>query len=245
MISYIIKDNNDILGVYKNLDDAYDFIIFINNYVNKKTNVNNIIKNIKIYKYKYNLIKKIYYINSKLKLIEYNQKEIIETISEAIQNNIINNENENDNDNDNDNDSSEINIFIPNETEINEIKIEDLKEKISLLEKLKLHENYKLQELKEDLVNKEEKYIEEKIKIDNKKLKLKQEQEKWDSKKKKFEADKKLYYLFKQEIEDNIREKDDIPELFKDIYPIFDKLDNDGYLNTIQEINKYVELTNN
>jgi hypothetical protein len=239
MISYIIKDNNDILGVYKKLDDAYDFIIFINNYVNKKTNVNNIIKNIKIYKYKYNLIKQIYYINSKLKL------KLIEEIqkfhSETIQDNII----DNDNDNDNDNDSSEINIFIPNETEINEINIEDLKERISLLEKLKQHENYNLQELKENYVNKEEKYIEEKIKIDNKKLKLKQEQERWDSRKKKFEADKKLYYLFKQEIEEEIREKDDIPELFKDIYPIFEKLDNDGYLNTIQEINKFVELTNN
>jgi hypothetical protein len=241
MISYIIKDNNDILGVYHKLDDAYDFIIFINNYVNKKTNVKNIIKYIKIYKYKYNLIKKIYYINSKLKLIEYIHSD-----------NIINNNNDNDkideNDeikienNENDNISSEINIFIPNETEIN---MEDLKEKISLLEKLKQHENYKLQELKEDFVNKEEKYIEEKIKIDNKKLKLKQEQEKWDSKKKKFEADKKLYYLFKQEIEEDIRGEDDIPELFKDIYPIFDKLDKDGYLNTIQEINKYVELINN
>ena len=123
--------------------------------------------------------------------------------------------------------------------------MDDLKEKISLLEKLKQHEICKLQDLKKDYVNKEEKYIEEKIKIDNKKLKLKQEQEKWDSIKKKFEADKKLYYLFKQEIKDNIREENDIPELFKDIYPIFEKLDNDGYLNTIQEINKYVELANN
>lgn len=248
MISYIIKDNNDILGVYKKLEDAYDFIIFINNYVNKKTNFNNIIKNIKIYKYKYNLIKKIYYINSKLKLIEQFQKETLESLKENIKNDIYNNDNNIDNDNDNDidndidNESSEINIFIPNETEIN---IEELKEKISLLENLKQHENNKLQELKEDFVNKEEKYIEDKIKIDNKKLKLKQEQEKWDSKKKKFEADKKLYYVFKQEIEKDIRKKDDIPELFKDIYPIFEKLDNNGYLNTIQEINKYVELTNN
>jgi hypothetical protein len=235
MISYIIKDNNDILGVYKKLDDAYDFIIFINNYVNKKTNVNNIIKNIKIYKYKYNLIKKIYYINSKLKLSETVGET---TLHKTIQDNIINNDSE----------SSEINIFIPNETEINEIidvNIDDLKEKISLFEKLKQHEICKLQDLKEDYVNKEEKYIQDKTKIDNKKLKLKQEQEKWDSIKKKFEADKKLYYLFKQEIQNDIREKDDIPELFKDIYPIFDKLDKGGFLNTIQEINKYVELTNN
>jgi hypothetical protein len=247
MISYIIKDNNDILGVYKKLDDAYDFIIFINNYVNKKTNVNNIIKNIKIYKYKYNLIKKIYYINSKLKLIEEIQKFHSKTIQDNIDHDHDNdhdNDHDHDHDNDHDHESSEINIFIPNETEIN-INIEDLKEKINLLEKLKQHENYNLQELKENYVNKEEKYIEEKIKIDNKKLKLKQEQEKWDSRKKKFEADKKLYYLFKQEIEEEIREKDDIPELFKDIYPIFEKLVNDGYLNTIQEINKYVELTNN
>jgi len=233
MISYIIKDDNDILGVYKNLDDAYDFIIFINNYVNKKINVN-IIKNIKIYKYKNNLIKNIYYVNSNLKLIEYNNN--INSIKNVEK--VENTENADD-------ESSEINIFIPNETEKNDINIDDLKEKISLLEKLKHHENCKLQELKEDFVNKEEKYIEEKIKIDNKKLKLKQEQEKWDSIKKKFEADKKLYYLFKQEIENNIREKDDIPELFKDIYPIFKKIDNDGYLNTIKEINIYVELTNN
>jgi ribonucleotide reductase alpha subunit len=121
----------------------------------------------------------------------------------------------------------------------------ELKEKIILLEKLKNNEYEKLQELKKDFIEKEEKYTEEKIKINNKKLKLKQEQEKWDCIKKKFEADKKLYFVFKQEIENNIREVEDIPELFKNIYPIFEKLDNDKYLNTIQEINKYVELTNN
>jgi len=230
MISYIIKDNNDIIGVYKKLDDAYDFIIFINNYINKKTNVNNIIKNIKIYKYKNNTIKNIYYINSKL-ILSKNQ--------EYLQDNI-------DNIGNIDNESSEINIFIPNEiSEINDVNMNELKEKIILLEKLKNNENDKLQELKIDFINKEEKYTEDKIKINNKKLKLKQEQEKWDNIIKKFEADKKLYFLFKQEIDNNIREVDDIPELFKNIYPIFEKLDNDKYLNTIQEINKYVELINN
>jgi hypothetical protein len=229
MISYIIKDNNDIIGVYKNLDEAYDFIIFINNYINKKTNINNIIKNIKIYKYKNNTIKNIYYINSKLKISE---------IQENLQNNNDNIENE----------SSEINIFIPNEieiSEINDVNMFELNEKIILLEKLKDNECEKLKELKEDFVDKEEKYIQEKIKINNKKLKLKQEQEKWDSIKKKFEADKKLYFVFKQEIEDNIREVEDIPELFKNIFPVFEKLDNDKYLNTIQEINKYIELIKN
>ena len=227
MISYIIKDNNDIIGVYKNLDEAYDFIIFINNYINKKTNINNIIKNIKIYKYKNNTIKNIYYINSKLKISE---------IQENLQNDNIENE------------SSEINIFIPNEieiSEINDVNIFELKEKIILLEKLKNNECEKLEELKIDFIEKEEKYTEEKIKINNKKLKLKQEQEKWDSIKKKFEADKKLYFVFKQEIENNIREIEDIPELFKNIYPVFEKLDNDKYLNTIQEINKYIELIKN
>jgi hypothetical protein len=229
MISYIIKDNNDIIGVYKKLEDAYDFVIFINNFINKKTNVKNIIKNIKIYKYKNNTIKNIYYINLKLKLSE---------IQDNLQNNldII------------DNESSEINIFIPNEaaiSEINDVNINDLQEKIFLLEKLKDNEFNKLEELKKDFIIKEEKYTEDKIKINNKKLKLKQEQEKWDSIKKKFEADKKLYFVFKQEIENNIREVEDIPELYKNIYPIFEKLDNDKYLNTIQEINKYVELTNN
>ena len=231
MISYIIKDNNDIIGVYKKLDEAYDFVVFLNKYINKKTNINNIIKNIKIYKYKNNTIKNIYYINSKLKLSE-------------TQDNFQNNNN-----NDNiENESSEINIFIPNEieiSEINDVNMYELKEKIILLEKLKNNECEKLQELKKDFISKEEKYTEDKIKINNKKLKLKQEQEKWDSIKKKFEADKKLYFLFKQEIENNIREVDDIPELYKNIYPIFEKLDNDKYLNTIQEINKYVELINN
>lgn len=260
MISYIIKDNNDILGVYKNLDDAYDFIIFLNMYVNKKikTKTNNIIKDIKIYKYKNNLIKKIYYINSKLKLITQDNINYININNEDINNKDTNSEDTNSEDTnsedtnsedtnseDTNNESSEINIFIPNETEINDVNIDDLKEKINLLEKLKQHENFKLQDLKKDYINKEEKYIEDKIKIDNKKLKLKQEQDKWDSIKKKFEADKKLYYLFKQEIIDNIRKENDIPELFKDIYPIFEKLDHGCYLNTIQEINKYVELANN
>jgi hypothetical protein len=231
MIVYIIKDNNNILGVYKNLNDAYDFIIFINSYINKKFNEKNITKSIKIYKYKNNVIKKIYSFNKNLNLIDENYNNI--NIKNDFNNNSIIDNNE----------SSDINIFIPNENEVD--NIDDLKEKIDLLEKLKIHEVHKLDELKEDYIKKEERYIEDKIKIDNKKLKLKQEQEKWDSLKKKFEADKNLFYLFKKEIDDNIRNKEDLPELFKDIYPIFEKLDNDGYLNTIQEINEYVELIKN
>ena len=50
----------------------YDYIIFLNTYLRKKTNYN-IINNIKIYKYKNNIIKDIFYINSKLKLITYDK----------------------------------------------------------------------------------------------------------------------------------------------------------------------------
>jgi hypothetical protein len=226
MLVYIIKDNNDILGVYKKLNDAYDYILFINNYIISKCNGKNIINILKIYKYNNNILKKIYYIDNNLKLIEeninYNKLYNTDNIENIIE-------------------SSEINIFIPNETD----NINDLQEKISLLEKLQQDEIKKLNELKNNFVNKEEKYIEEKVKIDNKKLKLKQEQEKWDTIKKKFEADKKLYFVFKNEINEGKRKNEEIPELFKDIYPIFDKLDNDGYLNTLQEINQYVELTTN
>lgn len=226
MIVYIIKDDKDILGVYKKLNDAYDYILFINNYIINKCNGNNIIKYLKIYKYNNNILKNIYNINNELKLIEeiinYNQFYKIEK-------------------NDNILESSDINIFIPNETE----NINDLQEKISLLEKLQQDEVKKLDELKNNYINKEEKYIEEKVKIDNKKLKLKQEQDKWNTIKKKFEADKNLYFIFKNEINENKRNKEEIPELFKDIYPIFQQLDNEGYLNTLQEINQYIELTKN
>lgn len=226
MIVYIIKDDKDILGVYKKLNDAYDYILFINNYIINKCNGKNIIKYLKIYKYNNNILKNIYNINNELKLIEetinYNQFYKIDKIDNILE-------------------SSDINIFIPNETE----NINDLQEKISLLEKLQQDEIKKLDELKYNYINKEEKYIEEKVKIDNKKLKLKQEQDKWNTIKKKFEVDKNLYFVFKNEINENKRNKDEIPELFKDIYPVFEQLDNEGYLNTLQEINQYIELTKN
>ena len=233
MIIYIIKDNNDIIGIYTELEDAYQSVIDLNNYITKKIKIKNIFNTIKIFMYKNNLIKKIFIINNKNDLIENYNYNINININKQ-ENEILNNE------------SSDINLFIPyNETEHETIHINDLNEKINLLEKLKLDEAKKLEELKKNYNNKEEKYLEDKIKIENKKLKLKQEQERWDSIKKKFEADKKLYYLFKNEIKENTRERKDIPLLFQDIYPIFEKLENEGYLNTVQEINEFIELTKN
>ena len=75
--------------------------------------------------------------------------------------------------------------------------------------------------------------------MDKLKLKLKQDQDKWESICKKFEADKKLYYIFKNEILKGDRDKDDIPILFKHTYPIFEKIDNDNIINTDKEINIY------
>jgi predicted RNase H-like nuclease (RuvC/YqgF family) len=142
---------------------------------------------------------------------------------------------------------SDINLFIPLETvPPPNPQLHQLQQKINELEQIKKQEDSKLSEMKKTVQPTEEKYqeyLEEKAKLDNLKKELKQDQEKWEEIEKKFEADKKLYFIFKNEIATEQRSENNIPILFKDTYPIFKQLDEESKLNNDEEIKHYLELT--
>lgn len=142
---------------------------------------------------------------------------------------------------------SEINLFIPMQDTCkpapSQVDLDELKERIELLTRLKEEEDKKLLELDEEYKKRETKYMKEKARMDKVKLRMKQEQEKWDSIQKKFEADKKLYFIFKQEIGEGTRAANDIPILFHEAFAIFEQLEREHHLDTPYEINKYMELT--
>lgn len=135
---------------------------------------------------------------------------------------------------------SDINLFIPLETVPNNPNIDALKEKLDKLAMMKEEEERELQRI---LQEKNQEYIEEKARLEKIKLEMKKNQEKWEEIQKKFDADKKLYYIFKQEIETGERMEDEIPILFKDNYPIFKQLDEEEKLNTNEEVKHYLDLT--
>jgi hypothetical protein len=158
--------------------------------------------------------------------------------------------------------SSDINVQLPTmHTEINisseknepakvePAKVEDpndilnadeLKRKIEELSKLKELEINDLENLNDNLHDFENKIIEEKFSIDAEKNKLRTDKEKWEEFKNIFAADKKIYRIMKEQLNNN--EIEDIPELFEHKYPIFKVLDDNNLLDNENNIYEYIKL---
>ena len=159
--------------------------------------------------------------------------------------------------------SSDINVRLPTmHTEINissekdirveknePVKVEDpndilnadeLKRKIDELTKLKELEIDDLENLNDNLHDFENKIIEEKFSIDAEKNKLRTDKEKWEEFKNIFAADKKIYRIMKEQLNNN--EIEDIPELFEHKYPIFKVLDDNNLLDNENNIYEYIKL---
>ncbi len=272
---YIAKNINEILGIFHDLNDAYQQILDsiylhlrfmeFNDMKIRCSDIHRIINSSEILCYKQQFLQNNYSLvvkNNFIALCDSNQDVThLNTIKMGIniRTRYIMDYLNKDADN---NESSEINLFIPmKETPVysnsnntfkhhspvndNNVSIEQLKERINLLTMLKNYETAKLEELNKEYMDKEDHYIKEKMKVDKIKLQMRQEQEKWDLINKKFEADKKLYFIFKREIESGLRDRSNIPELFCDTYPIFEKLENGNHFNTPHEIKMYVEFTKN
>jgi hypothetical protein len=269
MNNYVLRDNFDILGIYSSLTDAYhNWIELMNIFYRYNNNINILLNQIKIIQYNNNLIKNIYMIknnelvDSENEIIKFNDIGI-----ELIVNKLFNKDTggsvaqnfipQID---------SEINLFIPIsvlsaeqnnfqvvKSEINKptnieqivptINKEELEQKIKLLESLKQNEEKELNKLNDEFKKKEELYIKDKIKMDKIALKLKQEQLRWEAITKKFEVDKKLYFIFKSEIERN--QRSEIPILFRQIYPVLEHMEQNNILNTINELQIYADMTKN
>jgi hypothetical protein len=144
--------------------------------------------------------------------------------------------------------SSDINVQLPPiNTEIaittendEEIDIDELKNKIEMLNRLREEEIENLENLNENLHEYENKVIDEKFSVDAEKNKLKRDKEKWEEFKNIFNADKKIYKIMKEQFDKN--EISEIPELFEKKYPIFSVLDDNNLLDTSSEIYEYIKL---
>lgn len=115
-------------------------------------------------------------------------------------------------------------------------KLDDLKNKLE-------NEYNDMIILKTNFELKEKKYQDEKQNIDIFKLKLKNHHDKMEELKRKFYTDKNLYFVIKNEINNNLRDKNNIPLLFK-TYNIFNELENKNILNTSIELTFYINEIN-
>ena len=260
---YLLRDSNEIFGIYNTLDIAYNnllqFMYNFNRYYkltnpskDMEYNLRLLVKNFQIYHYENNMIINIYNVDNTFKLVDINLNDVnistvsiidfiskLENICEEI--NI---------------DSNDLKLFIPvnfTETEVvkkqptNDIdkELKQLKEKIELLDELKENEKKSLNKIKNELKTKEEQVFMEKIKNERLKEKFEQKKEYYDKMKNKFKIDKELYYRIKSEIKNGSRNLTNLPELFIDEYNIFLKLEENNLLdielsdNLFQEYLKY------
>lgn len=123
------------------------------------------------------------------------------------------------------------------------VDLEELKRKIEALDKKKKYEEANYKTLKKLVKEKEKEYVKKRYTHEDQRKKLKDDQDKWEQFTRKFAADKKVYFVIKQQINDGeIREEEDMPPLFEDKYPYFKKLDEQNKLNTNEELRAYLEI---
>lgn len=254
---YLLRDTNEIFGIYTKLDIAYNYLLQIlytfyryHKMIEKRScNIELIIKNFQIIEYDDNMVINLYNINNDFKLIDIHSNifnsstiSIIDFISKL--ENMINI-------NDINIDSNELNLFIPInfiDTDIykddekkntlpNDINLEliELQTKIDLLAKMKDNEEKSLEKIKDNTKVKEEQVFMEQIKNEKIKQKLEQKKEYYEKSKNKFKIDKNLYFKIKEEIKNNQREEYNLPELFIEEFQIFTKLEENNMLNRLSD----------
>jgi hypothetical protein len=260
---YLLRDSNEIFGVYSTLDIAYNNLLqFIYNFYRYyKTmgsitcNIRSILKNFQIIQYDNNVVINLYNIDSSFKLIDINLN-IINSSSISVVDFISKLENISNNIN-----SDDLNLFIPinfTETDVfnisenknilpNEINREltELQAKINLLGEMKENEKKSLEKIKKTTKTKEEQVFMEQIKNETIKQKIEQKKEYYEKTKNKFKIDKNIYFKIKEEINNGERETNNLPQLFIEEFNIFSKLEKDNLLdldssdNIFQEYLKY------
>lgn len=242
-LHYLLRDSQEIFGIYISLDLAYNYLLqFLYNFYryNKiltgdSCNIKILIKNFQIIQYNNNVVINIYQLDSNFKLIDVNMIAIKFT-SISIIDLLLKLDNINDNDNINI-DSNELNLFIPitiTETShpVNNRDLIELETKMNMLKTMKENEKINLDKIKDNIKIKEEQVFMEKIKNESIKNKLEQKKEYYDKLFNKFKIDKDIYFKIKKEIDNGERNINNLPILFIDEYNIFNKLNNENYLNS-------------
>jgi len=266
---FIIMNNNNILNISKTTDSIYHNIfnyIKIIIYCNK--NKINYLKQIKIYCYDDCIPVNIMTIDNNLNLID-NIGHIIPINSIVLSNiklEIINQLNDKSTSISKTklNEESDINICLPID-EVDECvsdiscddintniyikpkNIEELNDKIKILKENIENEKNILEENNKKYENKLDSYLECKHKLGLLEIKEKNKKEKEEENRKVFRVDKNIYNIFIEEINNNVRDEDDIPEIFYQKYLIFNKLKEEinESISETEEYNRYNEIKNN
>lgn len=220
---YIVRDNQEIYGVYNDIAFAYVSVLQYM-YItakNSKCSIDDLRNSFQIFEYNNNIVENIHNIGIDLYLYDINKKIVVcDNISvrdytTKINNMTLNEEEINDNDMD---------IFLPM-TEVTENKNNrtkaELEGKLKMLQHIKEQEENKLLNLKnqtnEDLniINDEE----------NRNLFVKRmvanDKERIESMYKKFVEDIKVFWTLRNEMDMGKRKMGDVPDLFEDDYKIF------------------------
>ena len=252
-------NNNNILNIAESTDSIYYNIFnYIKIIIYCDKNKINYLKQIKIYSYDNYIPINILTIDNKFNLID-NTNKIIEINSSILTNTRLEIIDQLKN---KFNEESDINICLPiNEEDcVSEISCDDINTNIYIKPKNinidELNENIRI--LKENIENEKnileannkkyenklDSYLECKHKLGLLEIKEKNKKEKEEENRKVFKVDKNVYNIFVEEINNNSRDDDDIPEIFYQKYLIFNKLKeeiNDSISET-EEYNKYNEI---
>lgn len=236
---YLLRDNNEIFGIYPDLDVALTSMLqFIYIGIKNGSTLENECKTYNIYEYEYNCVKSVINLNNHLTCFINSVTEYVSTNHSV--NNYINrilDRNPN------------MNIFIPvnrnddsdsdsdNEgTDNNQREEQELIAKLNILNNMKNEEQRKLEELiiKQNMMEISNKTFENNMKQRQEEMKKQQKQ--------KFLSDLKTYKIFKQEILDLKRDPNNISHIFEKEYKTFKYLDDNNLLNESKTEDELFEL---
>jgi hypothetical protein len=121
---------------------------------------------------------------------------------------------------------------------------DDLLKMMNDLKELKKKEEEKLESLKLKVEDEDVKLSKLSDDLGDERRMFQKNKDKEDENKNIFKADKKAYYLLKQDIQDKKTTEEKISKLFKDKYPIFKFMDSRNILGTDDEYVQYVSIYN-
>lgn len=124
------------------------------------------------------------------------------------------------------------------------IDINKLKKELDDLTKMQNSKIQKLNIMKEKLDADKKEYSNQFNTVNDERRFWRRDKEREEERKRVFTTDKHVYRMLKSEIEMEIRDKDNIPELFANKYPIFAALDEEKQLDLDGDYDLYVELYN-
>ena len=218
---------NRTIAFFSNKDDAISLLYHI---PNAKVEVFNNITPVGIYHLNN---KKLYFNDNQVILEGYMKKWFEQNVTEE---------------------KSELNIFIPlttvDENVNKKLSLEELQLKIKQLEEEENKNNDKIEEIQEIIECKEEIFNEKKEEFDEEKKSFEKQKEFVYQLKNKLEADKRVYFIIKEQLDSGELTEESIPILFIDKYPIFKYLDENSLIDnsdsiSTDEINNYLNIAPN